>query len=451
MGDYGVISLLPTLIVVLLALLTKRTFEALLGGSLVGFLILSPVNFFTGFTTTLLEVLQDATIAWIVLVCGLFGSLVHLLTSSGGTKAFSDYLLRYVKGRRSALLVTWAMGLLIFIDDYLNALTVGASMKKVTDKFKVPREMLAYIVDSTAAPICVLIPLSTWAIYVAGLLESEGVAASGEGMIAYIQAIPFILYGWVAAIMVPFVALGWIPPLGAMKKAEERAKKGVLIPPRSASIAMNAPEVTNKYPKMKHFALPIVVLIAATIFFEIDALKGIIFALVFTVVYYAIAKVSSFIDSMEGIFSGFKSMVYALAIVVMSFVLKDVNDSLGLTTYIVESVSPILSKELLPAVAFVSLALVTFSTGSFWGVYAISLPIMIPLSQSMGVNTFLSVGAVISAGAFGSHACFYGDSTVLSASATGCNNISHALTQLPYTLLCGALSAVFYLVLGYLL
>ncbi|WP_430908333.1 Na+/H+ antiporter NhaC family protein [Maribacter sp. 2-571] len=451
METFGLWSLLPTLVVVLLALFTKRTFESLLGGSLVGFLILAPNKFYSGFIDTLLSVLQDATIAWIVLVCGLFGSLVHLLTVSGGTKAFSDYLLRYVRGRKSALLITWAMGLLIFIDDYLNALTVGTSMKKVTDKFKVPREMLAYIVDSTAAPICVLIPLSTWAIYVAGLLESEGVALAGEGTMAYLKAIPFILYGWIAAIMVPFVATGIVPPLGAMKKAEERAKTGMLVPADSEAIAMEVPEVKHKNPKMLHFVLPILVLIAATIFFEIDALKGIVFALLFTVVYFAIGKVSSLVDAMEGIFSGFKSMLYALAIVVMSFVLKEVNDSLGLTTYIVDAVSPILSKELLPVVAFVSLALVTFSTGSFWGVYAISLPIIVPLAQSMGVDIFLAIGAVISAGAFGSHACFYGDATVLSASATGCNNVAHAITQLPYTLLSGFLSALGYLLLGYLL
>jgi len=450
MEDWGIISLVPTATVIILALFTKKTFEALVGGSLMGFLIISFKNSFSDFTDSLLQVMQDPTIGWVILVCGLFGSLIHLLAQSGGTRAFSGYLLKYVKTRKGALLVTWLLGLFIFIDDYLNALTVGTSMKKVTDKFKVPREMLAYIVDSTAAPICVLIPLSTWAIYISGLLESEGVVAPGEGLAGYLQAIPYITYGWVAAILVPLVAVNIIPPLGAMKKAEERAKTGILIPPNSDAIRLELPEgMTKMTPKLSYFILPIVVLIAATVLFDIDALKGVITAIAFTVVYFAFSKVLSFTDAMDGIFKGFKTMLYALSIVVMSFVLKDVNDQLGLTPFVIESVTPYITKEFLPLIAFVSLALITFATGSFWGVYAISLPIIVPLAQSMGVDIWLAIGTVISAGAFGSHACFYGDATILSASATECNNVAHVMTQLPYTLIAGGITCIIYLVLGH--
>ena len=226
MEHWGFWSIVPTISVLVLALLSRKTFEALLGGALIGFIILNPLNFFSGFTNSLLEVMQDPTIGWVILVCGLFGSLIHLLVKSGGASAFANYLLKYVKSRKSALLITWALGLTIFIDDYLNALTIGTSMKKITDKFGVPREMLAYVVDSTAAPICVLIPLSTWAIYVAGLLESTGVTPQGGGLQGYLKAIPYISYGWIAALMVPLVILRIVPPLGAMKKAEERAKNG---------------------------------------------------------------------------------------------------------------------------------------------------------------------------------------------------------------------------------
>ncbi|MEM6378789.1 MAG: Na+/H+ antiporter NhaC family protein [Bacteroidota bacterium] len=453
MDHYGLISLIPTIVVILLALWSKKTFEALFGGSLVGFIILAKQGFFTGFTTSLLGVMSDPTIGWVILVCGLFGSLIHLLVTSGGATAFADYLLRYVKNRKSALLVTWLLGLSIFIDDYLNALTVGSSMKKVTDKFKVPREMLAYIVDSTAAPICVLIPLSTWAIYIAGLLESEGVVAQGAGLQGYLQAIPFIAYGWVAALIVPFVAIGWIPALGAMKKAEQRVQAGgPLMPSNSEAIALNLPETSNtRAPKIMHFVLPILVLIGATVFFEIDALKGVMTAIAFTIVYFLFQRVLSFNETLVGVFDGFKTMIYALAIVVMSFVLKDVNDQLGLTSFIIESVSPWMNRALLPVIAFISLAMVTFATGSFWGVYAISLPIIIPLAREIEVNIWLAIGAVISAGAFGSHACFYGDATVLSSSATDCNNMAHVMTQLPYTLLAGLGASVIYLVLGYVM
>lgn len=451
MAHQGFLSLVPTLVVLGLALLTRKTFEALLGGALVGFVILQQGGFFTGFTDSLLAVMADPTIGWVILVCLLFGSLIHLLVRSGGAGAFADYLLRFVKSRRSALLITWLMGIAIFIDDYLNALTIGSSMKKVTDKFQVPREMLAYVVDSTAAPICVLIPLSTWAIYVGGLLEETEVVAQGQGLQGYISVIPFIVYGWVAALIVPLVAIGLIPAIGPMKKAEQRAKTGQLIPPNSDTIALEVEGISagDQPSKIMHFVLPILVLIIATIAFDIDALKGVMTAVAFTIILFFFDKVMSFETAMKSVFEGMKLMLYALAIVVMSFVLKNVNDQLGLTDYIIEQVSPWMSRALLPAIAFLSLSLVTFATGSFWGVYAISLPIIVPLAQSLEVNIWLAIGAVVSAGAFGSHACFYGDATILSASATGCNNMAHVLTQLPYALIAGIISTLLYLGLGF--
>ncbi len=204
-------------------------------------------------------------------------------------------------------------------------------------------------------------------------------------------------------------------------------------------------------PKVLHFVLPVVLLIAATLFFEIDALKGAIVAVVFTIIYYGAERIMNVTAAMNHVFDGFKSMLFALAIIVFSFVLKDVNDQLGLAEYVMHVVSPWMIPEILPVVAFVSLAIITFSTGSFWGVYAISFPIIIPMAQRYGVDMSLALGAVVSAGAFGSHACFYGDATVLSSSASGCNNIAHVLSQLPYTLIAGVISAITFLILGYLM
>lgn len=452
MEHYGLWSLVPALVVVAVALRTKKTFEALLIGSLVGMLMLHQFGVLSAFTDGLRILLTDDTIAWIILVSGLFGSLIRLLVFTGGTKAFAETLQRYIKGRKSALLMTWLLGLVIFIDDYLNALTVGNAMKRVTDSFKVPREMLAYVVDSTAAPICVLIPISTWAIYISGLFESVGFAETGQGVTAYLSVIPFITYAWIAALLVPFVAVGIIPSLGAMKAAEQRVKDGgPLSPPGSEKMMMQI-DIEAEKPIILDFILPIAVLIFATIWFDIDALKGVVYALVFTVLYLSlIRKQITLSKAMDEAANGFKAMFNAITIVVMSFVLKEVNDDLGLTQFVIESISPILNRAWLPALAFITLSAVTFATGSFWGVYAITLPIIIPLAQSMDAHIWLSVGAVISAGAFGSHACFYGDSTVLSSSATGCNNMAHALTQFPYSLLAGVLAFISYAIMGHYL
>ena len=435
----------------LLALVTRRTFESLLGGTLVAYALTSGFGFFSAFTDSMLSVMKDETVGWITLVVGLFGSLIALLVRCGGTLAFGERVGKLVRGRRGALLATWFMGLVIFLDDYLNALAVGASMQRVTDRFRVSREMLAYIVDSTAAPVCVLVPLSTWAFYVAGLLEGVGAAPSGEGLALYRSVIPYVVYGWVAVLVVPLVAAGLLPLFGPMKKAEMRAREGEVAPPESpGSDAAFGIDQAPSNPRLSTFLVPLVALIGVSWYLN-DALKGVMVAVALTIVLLLAQRLLSFKEISESFFLGFQSMVYPLGIVVVSFGLRNVNADLGLTQFVIESVQPIMSGALLPAVAFVSLSLIAFATGSFWGVYAVSLPIIVPLAQSMGVSLPLSVGAVVSAGAFGSHACFYGDATVLSAQASGCNLFAHAWTQLPYAALAAAVSTAVYVALGYLL
>ncbi|RLB74467.1 MAG: sodium:proton antiporter [Deltaproteobacteria bacterium] len=452
MEHYGFISLIPAASVLLLALITKRTFEALIGGTLIGFLIVGKQDFFGKFADSALNVMSDPTIGWIILVCGLFGSLIAMLIKSGGALAFGNHVEKFVKGKKSALMTTWVLGLIIFIDDYLNALTVSSAMRRVTDKHRTSREMLAYVVDSTAAPVCVLLPFSTWAIFVAGLLETSGAASKGNGLTVYISAIPYMLYAWVAVIMVPLVAMRILPRFRSMKKAERRAEEeGIVVPPGSENAGLVGEDVApaaKDSPKLYNFLLPIVVLIFATWYFGVDAFKGVLVAIALAIVLYLVQRIMSLTEIFDAFFEGFKSMIFPLAIVIASFMLKDVNDALGLTSYIIESVEPFMSVSMLPVVAFLSLSLVTFATGSFWGVYAVALPIVIPLAQSMGANLPLAIGAVISAGAFGSHACFYGDSTVLSAAGCGCSNIDHAVTQLPYALLGAAVASVLFVVAG---
>ena len=452
MENYGIISLIPAFSVLVLALVTKRTFEALVGGTLIGFLLLNKQDFFGAFVGSSLKVMADETIGWIILVCGLFGSLIALLVKSGGAIAFGNFLVRFVKSKKSSLLATYLLGLIIFIDDYLNALTVSSAMKKVTDKFRVSREMLAYVVDSTAAPVCVLIPFSTWAIFVAGLLEKSGAAEAGEGLSVYISAIPYMVYGWVAILMVPLVAAAILPLFGPMKKAEKRAiETGEVVPPGTGKVAALEDDVAEKAkddPKLYNFLIPIILLIFSTWYFDVDALKGVLVGVAVAMGMYWGQKIMSMAEIFDTFFEGFKTMVFPLGIVVVSFMLKEVNDGLGLTDYVIETVKPLMSGSMLPVVTFLSLSVITFATGSFWGVYAVSLPIVIPLAQAMDANLALAIGAVISSGAFGSHSCFYGDSTVLSATGSGCRPIDHALTQIPYALLTAVISSFIFIVLG---
>ena len=226
-------SLIPTAVVLGVAVATRRPVESLIVGALVGFVILAPRDPLTAFTDGMVAVMQNETVGWIILVCALFGSLITLLVRVGAAGRFGEAASARIRTRGGSLALTWLLGLAVFIDDYLNVLAVSSSVKRFTDRFRVSREMLAYVVDSTAAPVCILVPISTWAAYFSGLLEDTGWAASGRGLSLYIDAIPFMLYAWIAVILALLVGTGLIPALGPMRKAERRARETGQVVPRA--------------------------------------------------------------------------------------------------------------------------------------------------------------------------------------------------------------------------
>jgi tetracycline resistance efflux pump len=450
--EFGALALIPPLVVITLGIFLRRAFEPLLIGCLVGFLIIKPGAFPGNFVTALKETLQHADMVWVILVCGLYGSLIHLIIQSGGVFAFGEYVLRFVKNRRSALGVSWLIGIFIFIDDYMSALASGVTMRKITDNYRISREMLAFIVNATAAPVCLLIPMSTWSIYAGKLIEDNKVVGAEQGFQAYLNTLPYMFYPWVIVLIALLVAMDKFPLFGKLKRAEIRAAEtGVLAPPNSSY--ENPDEVPSSFKNAKpiHFYLPLIVLIAATLLLGKDALLGVLAGLVFIFLYYWLSGVMSFVKISDGIFEGFKSMVFALAILTMSYVLKKVGDEMGLTPYVIESVRDILSKSLLPMVIFLALSFISYTTASSWGMYAVAIPIVVPLAQALGANVWLSLAAVISAGGFGSQASFYSDVTVLTATSTQCNNMELSFSALPYNLLALGIAALLFLVFGVLL
>jgi tetracycline resistance efflux pump len=452
---YGAIALIPPAVVIILAIKQKTSFEPLLIGCLVGYAIIGfhdKSNFFTNFVDSFKSVMGDKDSVWVILVCGLYGSLIGLMIRSGGTLKFGEWALTKIKTKRGALMGAWGLGLFIFLDDYMSALTVGFSMKKITDAFKIPREKLAYIVNTTAAPWCVVVPLSTWTIFVGNILETSHVAPKGQGLVTYWKMIPFVSYGYVSVLIIPLFIYGILPWFGKLKKADIRAEEtGQLVASEFNDVAVLdvSPMNPAKPSKLIYFLIPMVVLLVATIYLDKDALKGVMVAVAFTFLYYLIIKVGTFKQLSETMFGGFGSMLYALAILMMSYVLKDVNDKMGLTQYVLHAASPYLNKEFLPVIVFVSLSVIAVTTGSSWGLYAIAIPLVVPLAQHFGSNVLLNCGAVISAGVFGANACLYSDATVLTAQSTECNNLDHGLSQLPYATIAFCLSSVVYIIMGF--
>ena len=450
----GAIILVPTLVVFILAILTHRPIESLITGSVVGLIMIHGTGFVGGFAETSLRVMMDETVAWVILVCGFMGSLIAILIRTGSTKSFTEKMVNVVRSEKSALMATWGLGILMFVDDYLNSLAVGSAMRSLTDKYQVSREKLAYVVDSTAAPISVIIPFSTWGVFFAGLIVANGIAPEGEGLNYYISAIPYMLYAWVAVLLVPVVISGAVPALGPMKGAETRAKTtGETVPPEAAHIEQANQSIQPRAdikPRMSMFVVPMAVLVGATLYFDKDFLVGIYIALGGTAIYIVASRMMDMHDTFDTIIDGFKTMVEPLGVLVAAFILKDVNDVLGLAPYVVQSMEPFLTPELLPAAVFVSMALVSFMTGSNWGVFVIVLPIVTALATNLGADMALVIGATLSASTFGSHACFYSDATVLTAQASGCTPFQHAITQIPYALIAAGVSIAGYLAIAYL-
>lgn len=447
------LSLVPTVFVITTAVLTHRPVAALLVGVTIGIVMIDPATAVNSFSEIMLEVMQDETIGWVIMVCGLMGSLIYILIRTGGAAAFARKMAEKANTRNKSMLVTWFLGMVLFIDDYLNAIAIGNSMKKVTDKFKVSRAMLSYVVDSTAAPTCVLVPISTWAVFFAAVLEGTGAAAAGDGMRMYISGIPFMFYPIVALLMVPFVATGRFPLIGHMRAAEELAQKGIVaMDPVEQIEVIDGPVDENGQPRSNTwvFLVPLLALIGFSWYFDIDLLRGIIATLAVTIPMVVMMKLMGAYEALDGVLEGFKIMIPPLAIVVVAFMFKTVNDQLGLPQFVIESVQPLMSPLLFPVIVFLTMAMVSFATGSSWGVFAIAIPIVMPLGEAMNVPIALTIGALLSASSFGSHACFYGDATVLSAQSSGVSVMEHALTQLPYALIAAAVAAVGYVAYSFL-
>ncbi|ARN73117.1 Na+/H+ antiporter NhaC family protein [Oceanicoccus sagamiensis] len=440
LADPNGLSLLPAGVTIVTAILSRRPIESLLAGVFAGLLLLEPTTALANFSSILLEVMMDETIAWVIIVCGLMGSLIALLMRVGAADAFSQVIASKAKDRHSALLYTWLLGLVIFIDDYLNALAVGSAMRKVTDKFRVSREMLAYVVDTTAAPICLLIPVSTWAVFFAGILETSDVAAPGEGIALYVSSIPYMLYPLIAVLMVPLVATGRIPALGMMKSAEEKTALNDN-QPHPDELAEAVSEHAGRV-RVYHFLLPLAALIGFSLWYDLDVQIGVLMAVVVTIVLFGLQRLMAWTEMFDAVLEGIKIMVPALSIVVIAFMFKEINDQLGLATFVINNVTPYMTPTLLPLVVFITMSIISFATGSSWGVFAIAIPVILPLADSVGVSTPLAIGALMSASAFGSHACLYSDATVLAAQGSGCGVMQHALTQLPYALIAAVLAGI---------
>lgn len=452
MTEYGALALVPTLVVIVLALWSHRTIESLLAGVVVGLFMIAPGDALGLAAEISLAVMKNDTVGWVILVCGFMGSLIALFIRTGAVSAFTETVIARVHTKKGGLFTAWVLGLFLFVDDYLNSIAVGAAMRKVTDSFKTSREMLAYVVDSTAAPVSVIVPISTWAVFFGALLVENGVAAEGQGIQAYIAAIPYMFYAWAAILVVPLVIAGVIPAFGPMRKAEARAAGGQTVPPEAKHIEAANRSISAKEGvrgNSAEFLLPMAVLALSTWYFDYDFLKGIYLTLVLYVLMIAIRRTLTVEETYNAVLDGFKTMLEPLAALVAAYLLDEINTRMDLSAYVIDLIAPYMTAQLLPVAVFLSMGALSFATGSNWGVFVIVLPIVVTLTEAVGADMTVVIGATLSASTFGSHACFYTDATVLTAQATGTTPYQHAITQLPYALIAAFIALIAYLLIAW--
>ncbi len=449
--NLGLVAVLITLLIIVGAVVTRRCVEVMIAGSIVAAMFLFGTGFLSGWSESLQNMLAENV--WVMLVCLLFGGLIGLLTDSKGSFGFSKYISKFCNTQRKTLMTTFIMGILIFVDDYLNVLSIGACMKKISDKQKLPRETLAYLLDSTGAPVCVLLPFSTWAVFYASLFyEQDSVKALGvtSAMAAYVKAIPFLFYPIITLIIVFFFVMGWMPKLGSMKKAYQRVEEtGKVYSDASRKYNHDDPE-EDEDGNIWNFLIPMGVLVGVAVVTG-DILNAVILALIVCFFMYVPRKILSVDEFLSSMIRGFGDMLPTLTMLLVTFVLKDISGQMGMTDYIIGLAEPFLFAAVFPAMVFILGAVLAFTTGSDWGMSSIITPIVFPLGAALGANPVLIMAAVISGGTFGSHACFYADATLLASQSSGIDNMEHALSQIPYVIISSILSVICFVAAGFLL
>lgn len=442
----GILSLLPVAVVIVLVFITKRTTFSLLIGTVVGCVMLYGWNFAKPWFKVLYGVIGSDLWIWLMLVCSFFGSLVALFDASGGIYGFGNIAGKVCRGERSSLLTAWILGIVVFIDDWLSILTVGAAMRGTTDRFKIPREMLAFLSSVTASSACVIFPVSTWGVFMTSQLVSTGVCSSDAGLSTFSKTIPLLFYPLMMLLCGGLYSAGVLPSFGPMKQAYLRVRTAEA---RNSDVGQT-PEPERKRANPLNLLLPVVFIIAVTVATG-EILYGTFAGLIFCAVLYLPQRLMTPGQYLDTILSGFKDMMGVIFIVTCAFMLRDINNLLKMPDFIISAVKTGVSPAVLPLAAFLIVSFLGFVAGNFWGICAISFPIIIPFAQALGCNLLLTSAAIISATVAGSNACFYGAEATLACSSSNIENIQYAKTVLPMIAVPFGVSCLLYLIAGFVL
>lgn len=461
-------SLVPPIVAILLALITKEVYSSLFCGVLLGALFTAGFQPWETFETLFVTMTENMNLN-IILFDVLLGMIIVLMSQSGGSAAYGSWASRKIKSKRTSLFATMGLGMLIFVDDYFNCLTVGSVMRPVTDKYHVSRAKLAYIIDATAAPICIIAPISSWAAAVNSYVPKDG---SLTGFQLFLRTIPYNLYALLTIGMV-FLVIAWKFDFGLMKKHEENAANGDLFTSGGEEFeSMQEDKKSNPNGKVIDLALPVAVLIASAVFGMIytgflggadtvidafagcDAEMSLIFGTTVTVLFmaalYLPRKVISFHRFMQALAEGAKLMMPAILILTFAWTLKGMGDNLGIAEFVKGLVGTgMTASAVIPAIMFGIALFLGFSTGTSWGTFAILVPIVVNMYAGNDEEMMIiAVSAVLAGAVCGDHISPISDTTIMSSAGAQSNHINHVQTQMQYAMLVAVICALGYVVAG---
>lgn len=467
----SIYSLIPPVVAIVLALITKEVYSSLFVGILIGGVFWSGFRFEKTITHVfqdgIVGVLSDSYNVGILVFLVVLGIMVCMMNKAGGSAAFGRWASKHIKTRVGAQLTTILLGVLIFIDDYFNCLTVGSVMRPVTDQHNVSRAKLSYLIDATAAPVCIIAPISSWAAAVTGFVKGE------DGFSIFIRAIPYNFYAILTVVMmVTIVALKF--DYGPMKLHEKNAVKGDLYTTEDRPYATAENEMEEGKGNVIDLVLPILVLIVCCIigmiytggFFSgtgfvkafsgsdasVGLMLGSFFAFIITVIFYAVRRVLSFSDSMSCVPEGFKAMVPAILILTFAWTLKAMTDSLGAAEFVANGMQKAAGGlvSLLPAIIFLVGCFLAFATGTSWGTFGILIPIVVAVFSGTNEQMMIiSISACMAGAVCGDHCSPISDTTIMASAGGQCNHVNHVTTQLPYAITAAIVSCVSYVIAGF--
>lgn len=459
----GIISIIPPILAIGLAFKTKNTIFSLFVSVFVGVMLMG--NGLLAFPDLLKRSIGTTSFSWILLLELFIGILIAFFQRTGAIQGFTEMMRKKNLGRVKIQLTSWVMGMFVFFSDYFSPLFVGSTMRSLSDKAKISREKLAYIADSTSAPVSVLVPITGWAVYISGLLVGMGPIVDQEmAMNTFVKATFFNFYAIGAVLMVGLIAMKIIPDFGPMKKAEERAmKEGKVLRDGAEPLVGKELTDTQAYPGYKinvflNFVVPVLIVISIAIgtYITLNSAKT-MEAFMVAVVYLGIVmrvKGIPFKDIMETAISGMKGVMPAIIILALSYSINELSKEMGTAYFIIEMTSGWMTSAVLPALTFIIAAIIAFSTGTSWGTFAITMPIAVPLAFGFtgGQITPLvlaTIAAVAGGGVFGDHCSPLSDTTILASTGAASDHLDHVKTQAPYALCVAALAIVIYLIIGF--